>query len=131
MCKTRLTSVIAFLGWLLLSAGPAMAQSAGEYHYFYVDSSQHIEHLSLLGSTYGTWQDITSINRGPAVSSEGSIAGFADSLGDHVFYYGSNQHVYSLYYALQLRFLARGGGFDGFDWGRLSLWSKCFDSVLR
>lgn len=55
----------AVLGFCLLSAVPLTGQSAGTYHYFYVDNSQHIEQLTLLGSTYGTWQDITAINGGP------------------------------------------------------------------
>lgn len=98
----RVWTGLVLLGCFLSVA--SQAQTAGTYHYMYVDSGQHIEHLTRLGSTYGTWQDITSINGGPATALNSSqIAGFADSLGDHVFYIGANQHVYQLYYAFSSR----------------------------
>lgn len=44
------------------------------------------------------------LTEAPATATaDSAITGFADSLGDHVFYIASNQHVYQLYYAFSSR----------------------------
>src|SRR5580700_10794959 len=86
--------------WIcLLAAIPAWGQS-GTFHYTFVDSYQQIQHRTVLGSTYGNWENLNALGGGPPTATAlSATTGFGDSLGDHIFYAAASQHVYQLYYA--------------------------------
>jgi|HubBroStandDraft_6_1064221.scaffolds.fasta_scaffold59391_2 hypothetical protein len=103
MYRRHLATIGIFVCFHLLSTIRASAQyAAGNTHFYYVDTSQHVEALTLTRTGYGNWSDITAATGAPATASLGAaLTGFADGVGDHVFYRGSNQHLYQLYYCGQ------------------------------
>jgi predicted heme/steroid binding protein len=83
----------------LMSAAQGMAQfGAGTVHFAYTGFDAHIYHVT----PNHLWQDLTSMLGAPPVlqtSSGTPTTGFADGVGDHIFYVGaSDGHVFQLYY---------------------------------
>lgn len=105
--RTRQLAILWLCSTLLVLLPRAANSQSKTYHYFYVDSAQHVMYLYGTGVSGGYvtlsgagWADITTLNGGPATESQSSvITGFSDASGEHVFYLGANHHVYHLYYA--------------------------------
>jgi hypothetical protein len=82
-------------GWL-----SGFADMAGE-HVFYMGPAPSFHICQLYLPWGGTWtsQDLTELSKATNVASQffGASASFSDSTGEHVFYVGSNLHIYQLY----------------------------------
>lgn len=73
--------------------------SSGGQHIWYVTSNQRVYELYYNPSSHA-WsnQDLTSATGGALAQSGSPVTGFIDSTGNGVFYIGTNQHVYQMYY---------------------------------
>lgn len=81
----------------------AFSDSPGE-HLAYLGTNQHIYQLfySFATRTWGNG-DLTAITGNVPAASGSSLTSFSDSLGEHIFFVGTNQHVYQLYYSFNTR----------------------------
>jgi hypothetical protein len=93
----------AFTGGVLAASGSALtsfADSSGE-HVYYRGTNQHVYQLDFpLGGTAWVDQDLTAFTGGALAASGSALTSFADSSGEHVYYLGTNQHVYQLDFPL-------------------------------
>jgi hypothetical protein len=75
--------------------------SSGHY-VFYIGTNQHVYQLFTAQSgIFGTWttSDLTEASDTSVVAASATaLTAFSDSAGEHVFYVGTNQHVYQLYF---------------------------------
>lgn len=79
------------------SAVSAFADANGQYTYF-VDTKQHIREY--LYDSSGVWHDTDlSAGTGIVAQSGAGLASYAIADGIHVFYIGSDKHVFQLYYS--------------------------------
>jgi probable HAF family extracellular repeat protein len=79
------------------SAVSAFADARGQYTYF-VDTKQHIREY--LYDSNGIWHD-TDLSAGTGIVAQSGtgLASYAIADGVHVFYIGSDKHVFQLYYS--------------------------------
>jgi hypothetical protein len=73
----------------------AFSDSSGE-HAFYLGTNQHVYQLIWTSATGWNNQDLTAITGNTLAEAGSALTGFADSVGEHTFYLGTNQHVYQL-----------------------------------
>lgn len=102
--KAKWTRAVVF-GLLLpfCISSPLVGQFAtGNAHYFQVvTSNSHIGHQECnAGSgSCNSFADLTALTGAPVTATISSpLTGFGDNVGDHLFYPGTNQHLYQLYY---------------------------------
>ena len=80
--------------------------STGNEHVYSIDTNQHIRELTFPGNLYWVYNDLNyessvptpgSPTPNPATAS--ALTSFQDSVGNHLMYLGTNQHIYQMYYA--------------------------------
>src|SRR6266481_1555931 len=91
----------ALTGATLAASGSALTSvlQGSISNVFYLDSTGHVQHLSLNGSSWST-EDLTSLTSGAlalAGSPVSSIGATTDGML-HVFYVGTNHHIYRIYW---------------------------------
>ncbi|MBZ5509013.1 MAG: FG-GAP-like repeat-containing protein [Acidobacteriia bacterium] len=70
----------------------------GSSHVFYIDTNQHISHLSWTSTNSWQVQDISYITGSTAVATNSSLTSVALSDGSiHIFFEGPDQHIYQLF----------------------------------
>jgi hypothetical protein len=94
------TDLTAVAGGALAATGSALTSyvdSFGE-HVFYLSTSGHvcIFYLHFGGSPW-VEQDLTAATGGTVAVSGSGLTSYVDSFGEHVAYFGTNEHVYLLY----------------------------------
>jgi len=108
-CEVRAKTLGLFAFVCLISARPAHSQTAltgfddapdGQQHVFYIGANQHVYH-TYSGNDGASWtlEDLTGLT-GPLASPGSALASFESAVDhqQHVFYLGSNQHVYQFYF---------------------------------
>jgi hypothetical protein len=80
----------------LTAAVGSFVDSIGTEYIFYVGAGGHIVEITYNG--HWSVYDLTSETGGPTAVSNSALTTFADGYGQHAIYFGSNQHVYQLYY---------------------------------
>lgn len=73
--------------------------SGTQEHVFYFGVNQHVYQLVTTSTGGWTYQDLTASAGGVVAVGASSLSSFNDSFGQHIFYLGTNHHVYQLYYA--------------------------------
>lgn len=68
-------------------------------HVMYIWTNQHVYQLVTNSSDEWVFQDLTSTTNGTAAATGSPLSSFYDSIGQHIYYLGSNQHIYQLYYS--------------------------------
>lgn len=97
-------TLIAAVCWLALSLPTVAQYGSGTFHYSYVDISDHILHAWVNGNTYSYFNDISVAATCPGTGflpGNHALTGFADGVGDHIFYLGQSGHLYQLFYCAQ------------------------------
>ena len=70
----------------------------GSTHVFYLGTNQHVFQLLWISGTGWSSQDLTAATGNTLAAIGSSLSSLSDSNVAHVFYLGSNQHVYQLPY---------------------------------
>lgn len=91
-------SVVSLVVLLILFSCVVLYGSTGTRHVFYLDSGGHVHHLY---STASGWSnvDVTALTNAPVAESGSELTSVIDSATSlvHVYYSGTNQHIYELY----------------------------------
>jgi hypothetical protein len=83
-----------------LSSPTAFLISSGDEYAFYVGEYDNVSEIGNNNPSSMDWfyQDLTTTTGGPVAASGSALSSFTDPLGTHVFYLGTNQNLYELYY---------------------------------
>jgi hypothetical protein len=73
--------------------------SGTQEHVLYFGANEHVYQLVTKTGGGWTYSDLTVLASGTLAASGSPLGSFNDSLGQHVFYIGTNGHIYQLYYA--------------------------------
>lgn len=95
---TDLASLTGALPAAVPTGLAAFVNSNGR-HVYYVNSSAHVCELYWNSNNGWSKGDLTANHGNVPVASPYSLTAFYDSVGEHVFYVGANQHLYQLYWS--------------------------------
>jgi RHS repeat-associated protein len=73
----------------------SFVDSYGE-HVFYIGTNQHVYSLITNGTSGWSNVDLTAITGNTLALANSALTSFVDSHGEHIFYVGADQHIYSM-----------------------------------